>query len=64
MERGLEDDKKDESSESDETTSTYTWSVPKVMRVIFLRSPERPGNESGSRGRWRGEPRIQLTFLS
>ena len=29
------------------------------MRVIFLHSPERPGKESGSRGRWRGNPRIQ-----
>ena len=38
----------------------HTWSLPKVMQVIFLRSPERPGKESGSRGRWRGNPRIQL----
>ena len=30
------------------------------MRMIFLRSPERPGKESGSRGRWRGNPCIQL----
>ena len=30
------------------------------MRVIFLRSPERPGKESGSRDRWRGNPHIQL----
>ena len=30
------------------------------MRVIFLRSPERPGKESGSRGRWRRNPSIQL----
>ena len=28
--------------------------------MIFLRSPERPGKESGSRGSWRGNPRIQL----
>ena len=41
-------------------TLRNTWSVPKVMRVIFLRSPERPGKESGSIGRWRGNPRIQL----
>jgi len=30
------------------------------MRVIFLRSPEQPEKESGSRGRWRGNPLIQL----
>jgi len=30
------------------------------MRVIFLRSPERPGKESESQARWRGNPRIQL----
>ena len=30
------------------------------MRVIFLRSPERLGKESVSRGRWRGNPSIQL----
>ena len=37
-----------------------TWSVPKVMRMIFLRSAEGPGNESGGRGRWRGNPGIQF----
>jgi hypothetical protein len=30
------------------------------MRVIFLRGPEHPGKETGSQGRWRGNPRIQL----
>ena len=30
------------------------------MRVIFLCSPERPGKESGGRGRWRGNPGIQF----
>ena len=30
------------------------------MRVIFLRSPERPGKESGGRGWWRGNPGIQF----
>jgi len=33
---------------------------PKSNASDFLRSPERPGKESGSRGRWRGNPRIQL----
>ena len=30
------------------------------MRVIFLRSAEGPGKESGGRGRWRGIPGIQF----
>ena len=30
------------------------------MRVIFLYSAEGPGNESGGRGRWRGNPDIQF----
>jgi len=32
------------------------------MRVIFLRSPEGPGKESGCQGRWRGNPGIQFDF--
>jgi len=35
-------------------------SVPKVIRMILLRSAEGPGKESGRRGRWRGNPGIQL----
>jgi hypothetical protein len=30
------------------------------MRMIFLRSAEGPGKESGGRGRWRGNPGIQF----
>jgi len=30
------------------------------MRVIFLRSTEGPGKESGGQGRWRGNPGIQF----
>ena len=37
-----------------------TWSVPKVMRMIFLHSAVGPGKDSGSRGRWRGNPGIQF----
>ena len=37
-----------------------TRSVPKVMRMIFLRNSEGPGKESGGRGRWRGNPGIQF----
>jgi len=37
-----------------------TWTVPKVMRIIFLRSAVGPGKDSGSRGRWRGNPGIQF----
>ena len=43
---------------------TYTRSVPKVMRMIFLRSAEGPGKESGGRGRWRMNPGIQFPQLS
>jgi hypothetical protein len=35
-------------------------SVPKVMRVIFLRSAEGPGWESGGQGMWRGNSSIQF----
>ena len=38
----------------------HTWTVPKVMRMIFLRSAEGPGKDSGGRGRWRGNPAIQF----
>jgi len=39
----------------------YTWSVPKVMSMIFFgRSAEGPGKENGSRGRCRGTP--SMTF--
>jgi len=38
----------------------YTWTVPKVMRMIFLRSAEGPGKESGGRGRWRGTRGMQF----
>jgi len=34
--------------------------VPKVMRMIFLRSAVGPGKDSGGRGRWRGNPGIQF----
>ena len=37
-----------------------TRSVPKVMRINFLRSAEGPGKESGGRGRRRGNPGIQF----
>ena len=30
------------------------------MRMIFLRSAEGPGKDSGGRGRWRGNPAIQF----
>ena len=40
----------------------YTWTVPKVMRTIFLRSAVGPGKDSGGRGRWRGNPGIQFDF--
>ena len=30
------------------------------MRMIFLRSTEWPGKESGGQGRWRGNPGIQF----
>ena len=30
------------------------------MRMIFLHSAEGPGKESGSRGRWRGNPGVQF----
>ena len=40
-----------------------TRSVPKVMRMIFLRSAEGPRKESGGWGKWRGNPG-SLTFLS
>ena len=30
------------------------------MRMIFSRSAEGPGKESGGRGRWRGNPGIQF----
>ena len=41
----------------------HSWSVPKVMRMIFfffLRSAEGPGKESGGRGRWRTNPGIEF----
>jgi hypothetical protein len=38
----------------------YTWTVPKVMRMIFLRSAVGPGKDCGGRGRWRGNPGIQF----
>jgi len=38
----------------------HTRSVPKVMRIIFLRSAEGPGKESGGRDRWRGNPGIKF----
>jgi hypothetical protein len=37
-----------------------TWTVPKVMRINFLRSAVGPGKDSGGRGRWRGNPGIQF----
>jgi len=37
-----------------------TWSVPKVMRMIFFCSAEGPGKESGGWGRWRGNPGVQF----
>ena len=39
---------------------SYTWTVPKVMRMIFLRSAEGPGKDSGDRGRWRGNRGMQF----
>jgi len=36
-----------------------TWTVPKVMRMIFLRSAVGPGKDSGG-CRWRGNPGIQF----
>jgi len=44
--------------------SKYTWTVPKVMRMIFLRSAVGPGKDSGGRGRWRGTQVYSLTLLS
>jgi len=38
----------------------YTRSVPKVMRMILLRSAEGPGKENGGLGRWRGNSCIQF----
>jgi len=43
-----------------ETIEGITWMVPKVMRMIFSRSAERPGKESGGRGRWRGYRGMQF----
>ena len=38
-----------------------TWTVPKVMRMIFfLCNAEGPGKDSGGRGRWRGNPGMQF----
>ena len=33
------------------------------MRIIFLRSAEGPGKDSGGRGRWRGNPGIQFDLV-
>jgi len=45
--------------------NSTTWSVPKVMRMIFfLRSAEGQGKVSGGRGRRRGNPGIQFDPLS
>ena len=38
----------------------YTRSVPKVMRVIFLRSTEGPGRKVGGSRQWEGEPRYTV----
>ena len=40
-----------------------TWTVPKVMRMIFLRSAVGPGKDSGSCGRWRRNPGIQFDLV-
>ena len=42
----------------------FTWTVPKVMRMIFLRSAEGPEKDSGGRGRWRVTQVYSLTLLS